>query len=1305
MTLSSLRSHRFFPAYVCLMGLILLLPVAAFAQNNTSIGGVVKDPQDKVVPTATITITNTANGSVRTQKTSSTGQYLFDLLTPGDYKIEAQASGFRKTILENVHALIAKPVDLDIVLQVGGSAEEITVSAEGAQALVNTQDASVGNNFISQQITQLPLEARNVLALVTLQPGVTKDGYVAGARADQSNVTLDGVDINEAQSSAIGGAQTYSDTPEAEKGPVLRLNSEAVEEFRVGTTTTNASGARSSGAQIALVTKSGTNNWHGAAFESHRNTIFTANDYFNNNSGTPRPALIRNTFGGALGGPIVKNKAFFFYSYEGRRDASQQAVSNIVPLPNVGQGVVRFHTCVVQPDGSCPKGGISQVTVAELNNIFPDVDGGMNATAQTALAQASAQYQSNDSSIGDGLNTGGFRFNSSTPVGLNSMALKLDFNLTSHQTFFARGNYVWDDYTGKKYLSNSVAPSEWDHPMGFAIGHTWTIGNNIVNNARFGLTRQAFSQQGDLVGNYIRFRFLYSPANASRTLDRVTPVYNWVDDVSWVKGKHTIQFGGNITKQNNIRTNYANAWDDATTNPSFYPTNAIRNPVNNYIAARDSSGGNTVQIYSGDKAATENAVTALIGRFTQYTANFTYNHDNSLQPVGDPTGRNFAGQGYEMYAQDIWKVSPSLTITAGLRYSLWRPIYEVNGLETAPNIQLSNYLALRAASAEAGKPYADPISIVKSGPANGAPPMYNWDKTNFQPRIAVAWSPHKDSGFLSRVFGKAGESVLRGGFSMNGDYFGQALASFFDTNNTIGYGSSTTISAGTYNVGCTPYGTGKWAGAPGTCTGTKNLGPLFTSFNQDVRGLPGITVVPTVQFPQTTPADNEARIEASLDGALVTPKSYTWSLTYERQLPKGIVVSASYMGRAGRHLLLQRDVMQLLNLKDPSSKTDWYTAGTMLAKLYNQHAGIDADGNVANAAAIPTIPYFENLFPGLAANLSLDPADYGVTSLTSTQAAYIDLNDVGGDFTTMQLDIDQLSNVGPNAFYNPQYGALTAYSTVGNSNYNALALTFRERLNTLTLDFNYTYSHSLDDASGLQSAGSYDGTSFILNPFRQRDNYASSDFDMRHQINVNSVWQLPFGNGKTWLNNSGKVVNGVLGGWQFSNIFRWNTGMPIGFYDAPGVFDDARWATNWEVQSNGVPLKPISTCPTRGATPKLFGCNTKEAYQSFRNPYPGETGPRNLFRVPGYFTWDFGLGKTFNMSGLSSKMPEGHTLQFRWEVFNATNTQSFGNFDGSRTGFGLSLFPSENDPPSNWSNFRAIQGSPRVMQFTLRYAF
>ena len=257
-------------------------------------------------------------------------------------------------------------------------------------------------------------------------------------------------------------------------------------------------------------------------------------------------------------------------------------------------------------------------------------------------------------------------------------------------------------------------------------------------------------------------------------------------------------------------------------------------------------------MYSGDLAAAENAITALIGRFSQYTADFTYGSNLNLLPSGTPTDRNFASQGYEGYIQDVWKASQSLTITAGLRYSLWRPIYETQGFEASPDIKLTDFLAARAAGAAAGTPYITPLTVNLAGPANNAPNMYTWDKTNWQPRIAVAWSPNASSSWLQKLLGKPGDTVIRGGFTINGDYFGQALAAFFDTENTLGFGSSTTISANTYNVGCTPYQSpgNKYFGAPGTCSGGKCLAPAFVAYGQPVRTLPGITVVPSITFPQ-----------------------------------------------------------------------------------------------------------------------------------------------------------------------------------------------------------------------------------------------------------------------------------------------------------------------------------------------------------------------------------------------------------------------------------------------------------------------
>jgi hypothetical protein len=282
-----------------------------------------------------------------------------------------------------------------------------------------------------------------------------------------------------------------------------------------------------------------------------------------------------------------------------------------------------------------------------------------------------------------------------------------------------------------------------------------------------------------------------------------------------------------------------------------------------------------------------------------------------------------------------------------------------------------------------------------------------------------------------------------------------------------------------------------------------------------------------------------------------------------------------------------------------------------------------------------------------------------------------------------------------------QYGALSAWSTVANSDYNALAVTVRQRLSNLTLDLNYTYAHSLDDASGLQGAAGYSSAAFIVNPIRQRSWYGNSSFDIRHLVNADAVWQMPFGRGRAFMNTSNRAVDAIIGGWQLSGIYRWNTGLPV-----LSPYDDARWATNWNVQANVTPLGPINTCPSRTGTPKLFGgsgCNEKAIYQSFRNAYPGETGPRNYLRLPGYMNVDLGLAKTLTMP-----WSEKHQLQLRWDVFNVANHQTFAVTDTSRTGTGVARDPALRNlnPPTNWSNFQPIiQGQARVFQVGARYSF
>src|ERR1051325_4558864 len=402
----------------CLVFLLLACWNTSLGQGASSVHGVVTDPQGNVVPGATVTLTNTAKNFTRTQTTNDSGSFAFTLLPPDQYTVEVEATGFKKAIRTEVAALVAKATELNVQLDVGSVSETVTVSAGAGDVLVNKQDGTLVNNFVNQQITQLPLEARSPLALVTLQPGVTREGYVAGARADQSNITLDGVDINDAQTNAIVGTTGPTQIPNGgaaltapESHPVIRLNAEAIEEFRVTTTNANANQGRSSGAQIALVTKSGSNEWHGALFLANRNTATTANDFFNNRSGIERPVLIRNTFGGAVGGPIIKDKFFFFYSYEGRKDVSDTPITRIVPMASLGRGELRYIGCDPGVDCSIASNRkLITLNLAQLNTIFPAAQ--MNPLAIAALKDAAAKYPANDFTTGDGgLNTAGFRFN------------------------------------------------------------------------------------------------------------------------------------------------------------------------------------------------------------------------------------------------------------------------------------------------------------------------------------------------------------------------------------------------------------------------------------------------------------------------------------------------------------------------------------------------------------------------------------------------------------------------------------------------------------------------------------------------------------------------------------------------------------------------------------------------------------------------------------------------------------------------------------------------------------------------------
>jgi hypothetical protein len=1208
----------------------VLISIPALAQT-TSISGKVIDQGGGVVPGVTVTLTG-ATGAARTAVTDDVGVYQFPQLAPGVYSIKAELKGFKTATVDKIDLLVDTPSVLNLKLEIGQITETVTVEASAIR--LNTVDASLGNAFEGVKVVSLPLESRNVASLLSIQAGVTQDGYVTGSRSDQSNLTLDGIDVNDQQTGSA--FQT-----------ILRVNPDSLQEFRVTTNAVNAAQGRSSGGQVSLVTKSGTNSLHGSLYEYHRNTITTANDFFNNSSidpitgnTLPRPKLIRNLFGGSIGGPIKKDRVFFFYNYEGRRDAKETAVEHEVPLLSLGQGLVKYENT---------SGTITTLTAADIKRLFPGT-GGVNPTALSVLKTAAQKYPTNSTKIGDGLNVGGFRFNAPLPLSQNGHTANLTFNLNSAATHVLtiRGNYQHDREGGAPYWPDTPGTDRWSHPYGFAANYTWTVNPKVVNTFRIGLTRQAYTQQGDAASNAIRFRFVYWPVNYDYSSNRVTPVWNFVDDLAWVKGGHTFQFGANIRLIRNERTSYASSYDSAVANPSFYEDSGAV-----LLAPFDDVGG--------DSTGLRDALCAAIGRYSQYSGNYNFDRSGNPMPVGAGVARVFATEEYEFYGQDTWRVHPDLTLTLGLRYSLNRPVYEANGMQVKPNVSLGGYLQKRVESAAKGVPYNETISVDLAGPANNGAPYYDFEKLNFGPRAGFAWQPSFDNKFLQMLFGEGKKSVIRGGFAMTYDHIGSQLAVSFDLNNSLGFSSSQTIAANTYNV-------------------SDNPGPLFTGFSQDVRTLPKIQVPAKLVFPLTTPADEDQRIEMSLDDTLTTPKNYSWNFSIGRELPGGFTIEASYVGRLARNLLATRDIMQLNNLVDSKSGMDWYTAANQLYNLRAKNTPVEQ---------VATIPYFENLFPNYRRK-----GQPNATRSVFTRVSR-DWSDLP-DWTYLQLTIDD-AGIYPNAFFQPQYAALAAWSTVAYSDYHAATLTVRERFrDSLSFDINYTFSKSIDNASGLQTSTSY-GAGFIENAIRPDDNKAVSDFDLTHIVNGNLSWKLPIGKGRAYLNSANPVLNQIIGGWELTHIFRWNSGLPE---SAP--YDAAIWATNWNAQSWGQRIKNLQASPTKNGpdgVPNFFS-DPVAAYQSFQNARPGATGDRNIFRRQGYISMDFGLHKSFALP-----WKEGHRLQFRWEVFNATNTQRLAGPNGTTAGYGLDLDPYLYTPPGEFGHIIEIQGSPRVMQFALRYDF
>lgn len=1307
---------------------------------TTSLRGTITDPKGALVQGAVVTLNNPSTGFSRSTKSGNDGVYQFLEVPPASYTLTVTVPGFATLKQDKVTLQVSQPATLDVAMQVKGTTEVVEVSGEAP--MVNTTDASQGNTFNAIQLANLPSEGRDPVAILSLQPGVTylggntnqdntkpnqtedsRGGAVAGARSDQTNVTVDGLDNNDQlQGYAFQGA--------------LRVPLDSIQEFRVTTSNSNADAGRSSGAQVNMVTKSGTNSFHGSLYEYNRSNIGQANDWFNEQAqvraGLPnKPGpLVRNTFGAWIGGPILKDRFFFFGGYEGQRTNESIQTTHVVPSDNLRLGMVQYPCEAPCADTSNANytvaSGIVTITPAGLANTdtgcasavpatcnwtaagFP-FDGGAdpyvaNVNGSNPSAIFMGYPRPNSDAVGDGLDYRGFTFAAPNPTKHDTYILKLDYKLTQNgnHSLFLKGHLQnWHSKSPPQFPG--LPPNDFltNNSKGIFAGYTALFRSNLINNLRYGLIRQGLGDTGLGVADFNYFRGMAYPQGAGFTPSILTnvPVHNIVDDVSWTKGKHTLQFGGNLRIVTNNRTGNAQNYSFALTNVYWLDNAGIANQG----SSLDPAAFGYPAVDSNWSTNYDFATAALAGLLTE--TNKVYNQDKTghfFNP-GELITRNFRSHEGELYIQDSWRATPNLVLTGGLRYSLLQPPYEIHGNQVSPTFSLNNWFKQRGQAMLQGQTLNSGTSdglvqMTLAGQANGKKPYWNWDYKNLAPRLAFAYSPHASGGILHALFGSAGKSSIRGGYGLYFDHFGQGIVNSFDRQGSFGLTTSLVNPAGTQSIDCTP-----------RLVSLYTLPPANTSFcSQQVVGPPP-PALPGLVTPPTGTSAGSFAIYWGLDDKLKTPYSHVFDLSISRELSRNFVFEAAYVGRFAHHLLQEEDLAMPLDVVDPASKMDYFTAATMLTKA--AAAGTDI-------SQLPNIPFWENLWPGaagkpgfgLGGGLGCAPNAGGISSdnFTATQSLYDQFScDAFNETTALFFaDVPQSWNgddcapacsvlngsYGPFHFWDDQFSSLYAWRSIGNSAYHSMQLSLRHAMtHGLQFDLNYTLSKSIDIGSNAERVSLFEGFGFasqVINSWSPGQLRGVSDFDMRHQINSNWVYEIPFGRGRRFGGGANRFLDAVLGGWGFSGIIHWTSGLPFSMSSGAG------WSTNWELEGaaveTGNPGK-VGVHRQANGDPTMWQdvSPTGQAINAFRFPYPGESGQRNNLRGPGYFEVDDNLFKTW-------KITEGQTLQFAWQTFNLTNTP---RFDAAQAAYNFGLTFGE------FGKYTTTLSVPRVMQFSLRYDF
>jgi Carboxypeptidase regulatory-like domain len=1189
--------------------------------------GTVLDEKGSAVPGAVVTLTSEATQASLTTETGNSGTYVFDSIQAGKYTVTVEKQGFKKAVSVGNIANINQPVTVNITLEVGGLSETVQILGS-ADAVQTSSSGNFGNTVETRTLLTLPIvgnRGRNPLEFINFQPGVVTGSntgggiHVHGSRDRAFNFTLDGIDINE---TSAGGSNF---TP-------IRTNPDSLMEFQVVTGNFTADLGRSSGAQVTLVTKSGSNDFHGSIFEFYQTPRFHANEYVNTINKTQRPQFVQHIFGGSLGGPVYlprfgeggpthyngKNKTFFFTNLQLLRTKQSFFVNRTVYTQQARNGIFRYvqggiNRNAIQATPSVDASGnpTPGLTIRSYNVFANPQNLGPDPTTSFIIGVTPLP---NNFTVGDGLNTAGFSFVAPQTERQYDFTTKIDHYFNERHSIYVRWahgaqNTLGDNANGglQKFPGIPNFVDTFRLPRNLAVNYRWTVTPNVVNEFVAGFNRFTFSfDNPDPVENPpVILNVPNDPLNLEERVNNLRTITTWqfVDNLSYVRNEHVFKFGTNLRFQKHVDDRSAVA--GVLTRARIFLGTA-QNPVPASFGTQNNAATLVPGINNADRSRLDSVINDLLGRVGTINQAFVAIDDNHFGPGRTRFNYEALYPEYDFFGQDTWKIARNLTVDLGLRWEMRLSPRAPNNIVLRPEQRVA-----------LGEPSTNAFKF-------GEGKLYDDSLFQLAPSLGVAWDP---TGH--------GKTSIRANYRLA-----------YDRTNTFVFSSFIFQSAPGLTRAVTNNSFGQGGGL------LRNGVPVLNS--NDVTPL---------QFRQPPPfSTNSLNV---VDPDLKYPRTHQYSISFQHEIGWKNVLEINYIGRQGRNLFGGYDANQV-DFRDNGFLADFEQLRTTgnsprINQLLAGHSGLTIVNGVRETGSqflLRQTLAGQVRLPNGTLNSNLVAAG-GVA-----QAAFIIAQSVQGSFTPQSGAVTLTTNGFSPFFFQPypQFtGAVNVIDSNDRSRYNALEIQVSRRSSKgLAFQASYTLAksedtRSFDPALTLLTRGGT-GQSAANTPFDINDrdlNYARSDFDRRHALQGYVLYELPIGKGKRWGSAWGRTADLLLGGFNVAGVLRRYSGRPFTVFGGSNTLSQVVFT----------PASCNDCSPDFGSTTTENGQNvffTAEQRAKFFVPAAGEASNvgRNFFDGPAFFNLDLTFGKRF-------RFDETRDLELRIETQNVTNTPSFAVADAN----------------------------------------